>query len=92
MSKNGNEIYHYYESHGGTECWKYDEKGRTVYHKISDGREFFYKYEERVVYDRVEISKQEFQRIVEKKAEFQRIVEKEAEYQNIGSRFELLDL
>ena len=79
--KDGNEIR--YKSHDGVECWfEYDENNNLVHHRISDGREFFYKYKKRVEYDQIEISKKEFQRMIERKGE----------YSFVESRFEILDL
>jgi len=58
--RDGNEIH--YKSHEGMECWsEYDENNNLIHHKINDGREFFYKYKERVEYDRIKMSKQEFE-------------------------------
>ena len=79
--KDGNEVR--YKSNDGVECWfEYDKNNNLIHHKISDGREFFYKYKERIEYDKIEISKQEFQRMMERKEE----------YASVESRFEIMEL
>ena len=64
--ENGNEVH--YKSHNGAEVWlEHDKNNNVISHKISDGREYFYKYKEKIEYVQVEISKREFLKMTKKK-------------------------
>ena len=81
--EDGNEVR--FKSREGIECWfEYDENNNMIHHKISDGREFFYKYKKivEVRYEQEEISEYEFERMTEEKGD----------YASVESRLEILDL